>query len=345
MEPSGLKTFVMRRLLLMVPIFFGLYTVIFIISRILPGDPVLLMLGPSASAYTPEQIALLRTRLGLDKPYYVQYFAYLVGLFRGDWGYSLHTKRQVLQDLVQFFPATFELATASVIIAILVGIPLGVISATHRNRLLDNVSRLLSLFGVSIPEFWSGIMAQILFASILSLFPTTGRWPAVSSIPPPASVTGLYVLDSLLALNWDALYISLEHLILPAAVLSLSSISQITRFVRGQMIEVSTQDFIVSATANGIPKNLVTYQYMLRNSLTTTLTMIGSVYALLLGGAFVVESVFAWPGIANYTVTSVMYKDFNSVVGAVIIFGLGFLIVNFVVDVLSGYLDPRVRYE
>jgi peptide/nickel transport system permease protein len=341
----NLKEYVIRRLLLMIPVFIGVYTMVFIISRVLPGDPIVLMLGPSAGVYSPEQLAVLRHQLGLDQPIYVQYFSYLAGLFRGDWGYSLHTRRPVLSDLEQFFPATFELATASMIIAVVVGIPLGVVAATHRNKFLDNASRLGVLFGLSVPEFWSGIMFQIVFASMFRLLPVSGRWPTISSVAPPTHVTGLYVLDSLLTLNFPALIISLEYLILPAIVLSFSSMSQITRFVRAQMIEVSTQDFVSSARANGVPKSLVNYVYMLRNSLTTTLTMVGSVYALLLGGAFVVETVFAWPGIANYTVQSVLYKDFNSVIGAVIVFGLGFLIVNFVVDLLYGYLDPRVRYE
>jgi len=329
----------------MVPVFIGLYTLIFIISRILPGDPVVLMLGPSAGTYSPEQLAILRHQLGLDRPIYVQYLTYLVGLFQGDWSYSIHTRRPVFSDLVAFFPATLELSTASMIIALVVGIPLGVVAATHRNSFLDNASRLGVLFGLSIPEFWSGIMGQIVLGSILSLLPIAGRWPMLFTIPPPTRITGLYVLDSLLTLNFPALTISLEYLIMPATILSFSSTSQITRFVRSQMIEVSSEDFISSARANGVPKNLVNYVYMLRNSLSATLTMVGSVYALLLGGAFIVETVFAWPGIAYYTVQSVLYKDFNSVVGSVIVFGLGFLIVNFVVDLLYGYLDPRVRYE
>ncbi len=341
---SDFKSFILRRLLLLIPVFLGLYTIIFIITRILPGDPVLLMLGPGAGLLTAEQLALLRERLGLNAPVYVQYFSYLWGLFHGDWGYALRTKRPVIEDIIQFFPATFELTTTSMIIAIAIGIPVGVYSAVHRNKLIDNVSRFLSLGGVSIPEYWSGVMAQIMFAGILSLLPAAGRWPT-TGIPPPNHITGLYVLDSVLTLNLDAFLVSLKHLILPAFILSLSSISQIARFVRGKMVDVSSEDFIITSKANGIPKNLVIYSYMLKNSLTTTLTMIGSVYALLLGGAFVVESVFAWPGIAHYTVAAVMYKDFNGVIGGTIIFGLGFLILNLAVDVLYGYLDPRVRYE
>lgn len=307
----------------------------------MPGDPARLLLGPAA---TGEMVQTYRQRYGLNEPLPIQFIIYLQQLARGDLGYSFQSRRAVVEDIRAFFPATFELTTSGLVLAVVIGLPLGVMSARHRNRWPDSVARLFSIFGVSSPEFVSAIIAQLVLGFALGLFPTTGRFPSYPPPNPPHQITGLLILDSILTLDAPALLTSIHYLILPAFVLSLPQIAQICRFVRSRMIEESVKDYVLTAKANGFPSNLIVYKYMLKNAFSSTLTLIGLLYGFLLGGDVLVEWVFAWPGIGSYMVRSILMLDYAPVVGVVMIIGLSFVIVNLIVDMLYGYLDPRVTY-
>lgn len=332
-----MRDFLLRRLLLMAPVLIGLSILIFTLSRAMPGDPVRLALGPEA---TQAQVEAMRHEMGLDVPLPLQYVRYVRGLLVGDWGESLKTNRNVLDDLRDFFPATFELTTLAMLIAILFGVPLGVISAIRRNKWQDQASMVLALSGVAFPQFWLGIMLQIVFAYIFHLLPPIGRM-AVQ----PADITGMVLLDSLITLNGAALVDGLRHIILPAFALSLGTLAQITRLTRSNMISEMRKDYVLAGRAYGLPESIIVYKYMLKNAFTSTLTIIGLAYGFLLGNAFLVETVFSWPGMAQYAVQAVLFKDFNAIVGVTLVVGLAFAVINLVIDILYGYLDPRIKYS
>jgi peptide/nickel transport system permease protein len=321
----------------MIPVLIGLSILIFTLSRMMPGDSVRLTLGPEA---TQEQIQNMREQMGLNDSLPVQYLKYMQGVFQGDWGESLRTNRNVFLDLVQTFPATFELTTVAMFISIIFGVPLGVISAVRKDKWEDHATRVIALGGVAVPRFWLGIMLQIVFAYWLSLLPIVGRGEIV-----PTTITGLRLLDSLITLNFAAFFDSLKHIILPAFALSLGTLAQIMRLTRANMIEQVRKDYILAAQAYGLPKIMIVYKYMLKNAFTSTLTIIGLSYGFLLGYAFLVEAVFGWPGMAQYGIQAVIYKDFNAIVGVTMVIGFAFAIGNLVVDMLYGYLDPRIKYD
>ncbi|MDQ7844669.1 MAG: ABC transporter permease [Armatimonadota bacterium] len=330
-------TYLLRRLLHIVPALVGLSILIFVLSRVIPGDPARLALGPDA---TEEQVRQLREEMGLDQPLLTQYVRYVAGLFRGDFGFSLRTRRNVAQDIREFLPATVELTTVAMLFAVAVGLPLGVLAAVHKDRPADHISRLLALAGVALPRFWLAILLQLLFAYYLGILPTIGRGPV-----PPVRITGLFLLDSLLTLNIPAFLVALKHIALPAVALSLGSLAQITRLVRANMIEEMRRDYALAARSYGLPERVIIFKYVLKNAFSSALTVIGLSYGFLLGNAFLVETVFAWPGLAFYGVDSLLFKDLNAVVGVTIVIGVAFAVVNLLVDIAYGYLDPRIRYE
>jgi peptide/nickel transport system permease protein len=339
-EEGSLRPYVVRRTLLILPALFGLVVLVFVISRLLPGDVAQRVLGPLASA---QALADFRHLYGLDQPIPVQFYHYLVGLISGDWGISFRTSRPVLVDIEQYFPATIELTTTAMIIAIILGVAIGTVAATSGRKYADAASRLFSVYAVSLPEWWTGIIAQLVLAFSLGIFPPTGRLD-YEVINAPVRITGLYVVDSILTLNGPALANSLWHLALPSLVLSLGAMAQIARMTRSSLLEQSAKDYVTFERANGMPSRIVTYKYMLKCAFSSVLTIIGLTYGFLLGGDFLVESVFAWPGLGYYGVQALLYKDFNAVVGVVLTIGVSFAIVNLVVDLLYGMLDPRVRY-
>lgn len=330
--------YLVKRLPHMILVLFGISLLIFFLARVMPGDPARLALGPEA---TQEQVQALRHRLGLDQPLYTQYYVFLKGLFKGELGMSLVTKRDVSKDLIQRLPATLELVVAAMTIAVLGGIPLGMLSALHKDRTIDQLSRIFAFAGVSFPRFWIGIMFQITLAYTLGLLPITGR----ISGNPPAHMTGLYLLDSLLTRDLAAFMDSFKHILLPAITLSLSPLAQITRLIRASMIEELRKDYTIVSRIIGMPENLNIYKYMLKNAFTATLTVIGLLVGWLIGNAFIVEQVFSWPGMARYGLNSVLRNDFNAVVGVTLVIGVGYVLINFIVDLLYGYLDPRIRLK
>lgn len=331
------RTYLLRRTLHLIPVLLGLSVLIFILSRVIPGDPVRLALGLEATA---EQVNQLRRQMGLDRPLVVQFVSYLTGALRGDFGYSLRTHRNVAQDLLDFFPATLELTSVAMLISVAVGVPLGILAAVRKDALPDHVSRILALIGVALPRFWLAILLQLALAYYLRLLPTIGRGPA-----PPLHFTGLYLVDSLAALRLDAFWTSLKHLAMPAFALSVGTLAQVMRLIRAGMIEETRRDYALAARSYGLPANLIIYKYLLKNAFTATLTILGLSYGFLLGNAFLVEVVFAWPGLAFYGVDALRFKDFNGVIAVTLVIGAAYAVVNLLTDILYGYVDPRVRYE
>lgn len=330
------RTYLLKRLLSIVPVFFGLSILIFALARVIPGNPARQALGPRASE---EAVKQLRREMGLNEAIWVQYGEYISGLFRGEMGVALTTNRDVSADLAYYLPATLELVLVAMAIAILVGVPLGIVSARNKDQFQDNASRMLSFVGVSLPQFWAAILLQLFFAFWLGMFPATGRIGDVA----PTQVTGLLLFDSLVTLNFAAFQSALHHIFLPALTLSLAPMADITRMTRSSFIEEYNKEYVEGLRTHSIPEKLLVYKYVLKRSSTSTLTIAGLDFGFLIGGAFLVEIVFGWPGIARYAVDAILQNDINAVIGVTLIIGTGYLLINFVVDVLYGYLDPRVR--
>lgn len=332
------STYLIRRMLLSVLVLLGLSVLIFTIARVIPGDPARIALGPLASR---GQIEALRQEMYLDRPIHVQYAYYLSGLLRGDFGESLYTHRPVTDDLRDLFPATLELVLYTGLIMVLLGVPLGVLAAYYRNTWVDNVVRLFSLGGVVTPAFVWAILLMLLFAHALAILPVAGQLSA--STTPPPQVTGLVTIDSALDRNPAAYLDFLWHLILPAVSLALAGIAQAARLTRASMVDVAGRPYIEAARAFGFAEYRIALKYMLKPSLIPTMTILGLEFAALLGNAFLVEAVFNWPGIARYGVEVILRKDLNAIVAVVMIIGLFFVVINFLIDVAVGYLDPRIR--
>lgn len=320
---------------------FGLSVVIFLVSRILPGNPARMALGPMASE---EQVRALTRDMGLTDPLWQQYISYMQGLLQGDIGQSLETKRAVMTDIAHYLPATLELITVSILFTIVVGIPLGVIAAQNKDGVLDNVTRSIAFFSVSVPGFLIGILFQVVFGYYLQLFPIVGQLSSgYESVV--TEYTGFMLVDTLLSGSLLAHVNAWHHLVLPALALSMAGIGQIMRLTRSSMIDVKDQDYVEAERGYGLPDWLVTYKYTLKNAFIPTLTTLGLIYASLLGNAFIIELVFSWPGLASYGVTAVMNNDFNAVIGVTMTIGVAFVVVNLIIDVLLGWVDPRIRLQ
>lgn len=316
----------------------GLAILIFVIARVVPGDPARIALGPLA---TPDQVAELRRELGLNENFLLQLWHYLVGLTQGDLGKSLLTSRPVMQDIRLALPATVELVLFTIILEIALSIPLGVMAAVYRDTWVDNVSRVMSLIGVVTPGFVLAIILQLVASYKLQFFPVTGRLDP--NLGYAATRTGLVLLDSLIDGRWDVFTDALRHIILPSVALAAGGIGQVMRITRSSMIDVSRHDFIEAARAYGVPEWVVTFRYMLRIAAIAPLTILGLEFASLIGNAFVVEFVFSWPGIASYGVRTILQKDLNAVIGVVLVSGVFFVVANLLIDILLGILDPRHR--
>ena len=334
-----MASYLIRRILFMIPVLIGLSILTFTISHLIPGDPVMLVAGPQA---TKAEIASLAKEYGLDQPLPVQYWLYVTGITRGDFGRSIMTRRQVADDLRLFFPATIELILASMFVAIALGVPFGILSAVARDRAPDNLIRIFSLAAISSPRFFIALLLQILFGIILSVLPLGSRFPTLET--PPPTVTGFLSLDAILAQNWDALGTALKHMILPAFALSLSPLATITRMMRASVLEVLQQDYVLTERALGLPMNLILFKYVLKNAFISTLTVIGLYFGWLLGGSVLVETVFDWPGIGLYATTSIISLDFAPIMGVTLLIGVTFVILNLIIDLMYGLFDPRIRY-
>lgn len=330
--------FLARRIGWSLLVLFGLSVVIFFIARVVPGDPARMALGPRASA---EQVAQLQAELGLDKPLVEQYASFIAGLARGDLGKSLLTERSVNADMAATFPATLELVIVTILIAFVIGVPLGVIAAHWKDRWPDNAVRGVAIFSAVMPTFFIALLLQVLAGYVLQILPTTGRLPRGMDFV--SSPTGMLIVDSVLQGRWDVLAQALRHILLPALALSLATMGQITRITRASMIDVSRQDYIEAARAFGVPERLRLFKYQLRPAFVPPLTILGLEFASLIGNAFVVELIFALDGMAAYGIRAITQKDLNAIMGVVMVSGLFFVLVNLVIDLLVGVVDPRIR--
>ncbi len=330
--------YLFRRLLELIPVFFGVILVVFVISRLTPGDPAVVMLGEKA---TPEAVAQLRLVLGLNDPLPVQFGRYLGRAVRGDLGRSIQSNERVVVDLATRFPATMELTFGAMLIASTVGVLTGVIAAARRNSWFDGVSMFVALFGFSMPIFWLGIMLILLFAWLLGWFPISGRLDLTVDL---ARVTNFYFLDALLTRNWAAFGNALRHLVLPAVTLSTVPLAIIARMTRSSLLEVLRQDYVRTARAKGLAERRVVFGHALRNAAIPVITVIGLNVGSLLGGAILTETIFAWPGIGRLVVDAIFARDYPVVQGAVLVIAVVFVVVNLIVDLSYAALDPRIRY-
>lgn len=328
--------YLLSRLVQMLVVLAGVSVLVFVLTRVLPGDPVAAALGDRA---TPEQMAQLRTEMGLDLPLWQQYGHFVGGLFSGDMGMSLVEKRNVSVVIAERLPATLELIFTSLLIAIAVGVPLGVLAAVYRNGIVDQASRAVALFGVSFPQFWVGIMLQLCLGLWLALLPITGR----SSVPMPEAITGFLTIDSLIALDFTAFLNAVMHLICPALVLAAGPLATIMRMVRANMIDEFEKPYPELARALGMHPFIINFKYVLRNAFTPTLTLIGFLIPIMIGSSFVVEKVFAWPGLARYGADAIMGNDLNGVIGITLVICLFVVVLNLIVDLLYPIIDPRIR--
>ncbi len=303
--------YILRRLLLLIPVMLGVSFVVFTIMFFTPGDPAAMMLGERAPA---EEVAALRTQMGLDDPFPVQFGRFVFNAARGDLGRSLVSRRPVFQELYSRFPATLQLAASAVLIAVLMGIPIGILSATRQYSAFDAMSMGIALVGVSMPNFWQGMMMILIFSVTFGLFPSSG-------------------------------YGTIWHLIMPAVTIGTSSAAIITRMTRSSMLEVVRQDYIRTARAKGLSEKVVINRHGLKNALIPIVTVIGLQFGWLLGGAVLTETVFAWPGVGRLMVDAIRQRDFPVVQGGVLLLALTFSVVNLAVDILYAYIDPRIKAQ
>jgi peptide/nickel transport system permease protein len=322
-----------------VPTLCGLLLATFLIARVVPIDPALAILGDRAS---PTSYATVRRELGLDRPLYVQFGRYLATIARGDFGRSALTKNSVAQDIGRFFPATIELATSATLIGVLFGVPAGMVAAARRGRFADHAVRVLSLFGYSVPVFWLGMMALVLFYADLGWTAGPGRIDTVFEDFVPR-VTGFVLVDAALASDGDALRSALAHLILPALVLGYFSFAYISRMTRSFVLQELGQEYIVTARAKGLSERRVLWVHAFRNVRLPLVTVIALAYAGLLEGSVLTETVFSWPGIGQYITNSLLSIDMNAVLGGTLVIGATFITVNLAADLCYHLLDPRAR--
>jgi peptide/nickel transport system permease protein len=331
--------YAIKRFLTIVPVLLGVSILVFSFIHLIPGDPAVVMLGERA---TPQRVAEVRAQLGLDKPLFQQYLIYAGKVVRGDFGTSILRGDPVLWDLVRRFPATVELACSAILIAVCIGIPMGIVSAVWRNSIFDGASRLVALTGVSMPIFWLGLMLAWFFGVMLGWFPTGFRLGTNVSLP---VVTHFNLLDSLLAGNGAALRSSLRHLVLPALALSTIPMAVIARMTRASLLEVMSQEYIRTAEAKGLPQRAVILRHAMRNALLPVMTITGLQVGRLLAGAILTETIFSWPGIGLWIFESIQARDYPIVQGATLFIATIFVTVNLITDVLYATVDPRIRYD
>ncbi|GGO09484.1 ABC transporter permease [Microbispora bryophytorum] len=337
---SPLARFLVRRIVTALLLTVGITLITFVLTNLVPGDPVAANLGQRAVG-DPAIVAQWRADHGLDRPLPQQYLMHLEGLLHGDLGTSQQSHRPVLDDLAESVPATLELAGAAILVSLVLGVGFGVVAALRRDRLSDHVLRVLSLVGISVPTFWLALVAFYVFFFRLQITPGSGRIDP--GMTPPPQVTGLYTVDALLSGRWDVLSSAVGHLAAPALVLALYTIGLLTRFTRSAVLEVLGQDYVRAARAKGLPGRVVLFRYVLRPALVPVITVAGLAFGSLLSGTVLVEAVFAWPGVGQYAYKSATTLDLPAVMGVGLVVGVVYLVINLVVDVLYGVIDPRVR--
>lgn len=317
----------------------GVTFLVFAISHLVPADPVAVYLGPQA---TPQQVEALKEEWGLNKPILVQYGLFIKNLARGNLGYSMVSRKPVVEELLYYFPATFELTLFSMTFAILLGLLIGVVSALKRNSLLDHIARIYSIVGISMPIFWLGLLLLLLFYVHLEWLPGGGR---IGHGVEVGHITGLLTLDSILTGNWQGLWSSLVHLVLPGYCLASAVLATLARIARSSVLQVIGEDFVQSARAKGLSEVKVIGKHVLKNSILPVLTISGVLYGQLLGGAVLTETIFSWPGMGRYVVRSILHLDFQPIMGFTVLCAVLYAFFNLVVDILYSIVNPQIRLE
>jgi peptide/nickel transport system permease protein len=330
---------IVQRLPLLVILLAAISLAVFMLAQQLPGDPAFIAAGGGDA--TPEMIAHARERLGLDRPVWVRYLYYMRNALQGDFGRSMVNSKPVIEDIRKFWPASLELALAAIAISAVVGIPLGVLSAVRAGRWLDRLITPGSVFLGSMPIFWLGLMAVLVFYRMLDLLPAGGRLSV--SVTPPAAVTGMYLVDALLARDIKVFGDALRHLILPASILSVISLAMITRVTRAAMLDILHEDYLRTARAKGVPESRVVLKHALRNASVPILTVVGLQLGQLIGGVVITETIFSWPGLGLYAVTAVENQDYPALMAFTLVTTVVYVLINLLVDLLYPLLNPQVR--
>ena len=328
-----------KRILHLIPVLLGMSFIVFLIIRAIPGDPAQVILGQQATA---EAIAALRQKLGLDNPWYLQYFDYLKGVLTGDLGESLRTRQPIITEVWPYLAATFELAFFAIILAIILGVNAGIISAWFQNSWFDYLAMVIALIGVSMPIFWLGLMEQWVFSINLGWLPTSGR---ENVRDPVSAITHFYLLDTLLQGRFDQFIFVFKHLLLPGIALATIPTAIIARMTRASMLEVMRSDFVRTARAKGQKMFIVVYKHALKNALIPVLTVIGLQTGMLLGGAILTETIFSWPGIGRYIYEAIGFRDYPVIQSGILIVAFLFVMVNLIVDILYTVIDSRIKYN
>ena len=331
-------TYLLRRLIGTIPVMVLISMLVFLLIQAAPGDPTLMLLGEDTTA---ADIAEAKERWGLDQPIYVQYLKFFASAVRGDFGRSFKYDEPVLDVIVARVPATLELATAAVVIALVFAIPLGVWAAAKPNSWVDNTGTTFGLFGISMPSFWFGIMLILLFAGILNILPSAGRDTYGIAGKP---ITGFYILDSALQGNWAGVRDGLEHVFLPALALGANMLGILMRVTRSSVLEVMHEEYVTTARAKGLVERKVLWRHVLSNALIPVITVVGLELGTLLSGSIIVETVFSWPGSGSLLVIALNARDHPLVTGLVLVYTAAFVAINFLIDVLYAVIDPRIRY-
>lgn len=317
-----MSTYLIKRLLMVLPTVWGAVTLVFLAIHLAPGDPIALFIPPDFPVNaSPERIAELRERLGLDRSLLEQYTSFLAGVVRGDLGTSLQHRNPVAEGLLERLPNTLQLGVLSLVIAVVLGVTVGIISAVRRGTWLDNVAMTLALFGVSIPNFWLGMLLMQLVGL---------HWPI---LPPSGFGGSIFTTEGL------------RYALLPAITIGISGAGGLARYTRSSMLDVLNEDYVRTARSKGLSERLVVYKHALRNALIPIITLLGLSFGAMLSGAVIVETVFGWPGVGRYLVTGISNRDFPVVQGAVLVIAVGFVLANLITDLVYGLIDPRIRYD
>jgi len=334
------SAYLLRRLGLAALVLFGVMVVTFVVSRVVPSNPAALYAGPHPR---PEQVAAFEVKLGLDKPLPVQFVRYVGDVLRGDFGESFQSRRLITTDLKVFLPATLELVIGASLLALVIGIPFGVLSGARRSGWLDQSTRMISIGGVSIPTFWLGLMLQLLFFGWLGWLPLGGRLSTMVTLTHPIeTITGFYIIDAAVSGNWVAWWDTLHHLILPTVVLATYPIGLTIRMTRAAMIEVLTEPYIDAARAAGLPPRIILFRLAIKNAIIPTLTVLGLTFAYSITGAFFTELIFSWPGVGKYVTEAIIRVDFPVVMAVTIVVTVIYITINIIVDMIQVTLDPRI---
>lgn len=331
--------YIAKRVVQMIPVLFGVTFIIFFLLHLLPGNPAEVLLGPDA---TGEQVREMERALGLDQPLYAQYGIFIGRLLRGNLGESIRFRRPVTELLREKFPVTIELTAAAMIVIIVISLPVGIACAVRRDSIFDHVGMAASIAGVSIANFWLGIMAILLFAGVLGVLPSGGR---ISSGVAIYGLTGFYFLDYVVKGDWHGLVDAFKHILMPALTLGIGFSAISVRIVRASMLEVLACEYIVTARSKGLAEKVVIYIHALKNAMIPIITVIGLQLGILLGGVIVVETVFSWPGIGSLLITGISSRDYVLVQGTVLVFAFLRIGINLLTDLSYALLDPRIKYH